>query len=133
MEYPDKNKVLAQFKELLPWDKLEFIDSALNIIGEGNLPEYLFGKNGGWNPLDFTTAKKCVEYFDSDELLDEMYDSDVETYIESHPSSISSYYLIEALKDRWNYGKETYVSDSNLEQLEKLVETIKKYKEENKK
>lgn len=132
MEYVDKDKVLVQFKELLPWDKIEFIDKALNDIGDGNLPEYLFGENGGWNPLDFSSAAECVKYFDADDLMDEMYDSDIETYVEDHPMQISAYSLIEALKDKWLFGKTTYISDSNLKELEELVKEIKKYKKENK-
>lgn len=132
MEYVDKDKVLKDFKELLPWEKLEFIDKALNDIGESNLPEYLFGENGGWSPFDFITAAECVKHFDADDLMDEMYDSDIEEYVSNYPLSISSYALINALENRWLFGKTTYISDTNLKNLEELIEEIKKYKEENK-
>ena len=127
MEYISKEQVFKQYQELLPWEKWEILDQILSDLGENTSIDYLF-KQGMYSPFDYIDAKECVEHYDADRLMDEMYDSDIENYIESHSTSISSYSLIEALKNRWIYGKTTYVSDTNLKKLEELIEEIKEYK-----
>lgn len=130
MNIVDKKEIVDQFNELLPWEKIEVIDAELNNVGEDNIAEYLFGVNGKRTPFDFVTAEECVNHYGADDLMEEMYDADVEEYIKSHPTSISSYALISALSDRWVWGKTTYITDTNLQDLEDLIKEIKKYKEQ---
>lgn len=131
MKLVNKEDVIAQFKELLPWDKVDALDEILNDIGENSIEDYLF-KECGYSPFDFTNASQCVDHYGVDSLLDEMDDYDIESYLDGHPSTISAYQLIETLKDKWNWHKECGISDTNVKELENLLEGIKKYKEEKK-
>ena len=132
MKYIEKEQVVSEFKELLPWDKVDALDKILNIMGENSIQDYLF-KQGGYSPFDFTNASKCVEHYGIDTLLDEMDDYDIENYLDSHPSTVSAYQLIETLKDKWTWYREMGISDTNVEALKELLKDIKDYKKEQKK
>ena len=132
MKYIEKEQVVSEFKELLPWDKVDALDDILDDMGENSIEDYLF-KQGGYSPFDFTNAEKCVEHYGVDTLLDEMDNYDIENYLDSNPSTVSAYQLIETLKDKWEWYKERGISESNVKALEELLKEIKKYNKEKKK
>ena len=73
MEYISKEQVVNDFKNLLPWEKVDVLDEILNVMGENSIEDYVF-KQGGYSPFDFTNASKCVDYYGEDILMDEMDD-----------------------------------------------------------
>ena len=130
MNIVNKEDVLKLFNELLPWEKVEILDEILNNLGGvGNVADYLFSECG-YSPFDFTNIEKCVDHYGADALLDEMSDYDIENFVETHPSWVSAYSLIEALKDKWEYHRGYQISESNIEELEKLLAKIKEEKNE---
>lgn len=124
MKLVNKEDVIAQFKELLPWDKVDALDEILNIMGENSIEDYLF-KNGGYSPFDFTNATQCVDHYGADTLLEEMDDYNIEDYIQAHPSICSAYCYITALENKWNWHKKNAISDTNIKALEDLLQEIK--------
>ena len=131
MEYVDKDKVFKEFNELLPWEKVDFVNDALYDIGEDGIAEHIFGINGGHSPFDFITEKDCIEHFGANNLLYEIEDYELEDYISSYPRCVSAYTFIKALKAQWDAAKTTFISETNIKQIEELLEDIKKYKKEN--
>jgi len=131
MNYIDKKQVVQEFKELLPWDKVDAFDEILDDMGENSIEDYLF-QQGGYSPFDFINAEKCVEHYGVSTLLDEMDHFDIEEYMDAHPSTMSAYYLIEMLKTKWDWFGSTGISDTNIEELTNLLKKIKKDKKEKK-
>ena len=128
MKFVDKKEVVEQFKELLPWDKVDALDEIIHHMGENSIEDFLF-ERGWYSPFDFTNACKCVEHYGVDTLLDEMDDYDIEEYMDSHPSSMSADAIIEILKTKWDWHKECGISETNVNKLKNLLKEIKEYKE----
>ena len=132
MKYVEKEQVVKEFKELLPWDKVDTVDEILYDIGENSIEDYLF-KKGGYLPFDFINAEKCVEHYGVDTLCDEMDDYELGRYLEEYPSRYSTYTLIEALKEKWDLYGEIQFSETNISALSELLKEIRKSKSKKKK
>ena len=124
MKYIEKEQVIKEFKELLPWDKVDTLNYILNDMGENSIEDYLF-KDGGYSPFDFTNARQCVEHYGVDTLCDEMDDYELEHYLEEYPSSYSVYSLIKALKEKLDWYGDTQFSETNISALSELLKEIK--------
>ena len=123
----DKNELFKQYAELLPWEKQDFLSMILGDLGEANLESYMFHKCG-YSPFDFISARDCVDHYGAYCLMDEMFDSDIEEYIDSDALSLSPYCFINALGAIWEYRRESGLSETNIRDIEKLLNSIKSYK-----
>ena len=131
MEYVDKEKVIEQFNELLPWEKVDVFGGILDAIGEHGIADYLFD-NSGYSPFDFTNIDGCISFYGERVLLGNMNENEIEDYLKDYPSTISARSLIEILKKRWSRYGEKGVDDSDIAALEKLLNEIKEEKNEKK-
>ena len=131
MEYVNKEKVIEQFNELLPWEKVDVFGCILDAIGEHGIADYLFD-NSGYSPFDFTNVQECISFYGERTLLDNMDEDEIEDYIMDYPSTVSTRSLIETIKKRWIYWGKNGVDDSDIAALEKLLNEIKEEKNEKK-